>query len=222
MKIIFEMTAFWNAEINKIRGAVEYRVGQQLKDKGINQKGLFPDWVKGKVILSGLGRIHSVSLGAIGNANVPTVTVLRRGRGAPLSKRERDSLLALYKEGKETGVEIAKRFGVSPSLVTVLAKSAGLPLRRRGRRPRVEPSLAAQRILREAWQCTYAQAGARFDLSKQRIAHLVKRWRSWATVQFGRRKVKGEEIDRKQTQPRANDSVGDTFWNDVGQLTRIL
>lgn len=59
-------------------------------------------------------------------------------------------------------------------------------------------------ILLEAWTSTYSAAGVRFDLSKQRIGHLAKRWKAWAVAQFGPRNIKPGEIDEKQEQQPAD------------------
>lgn len=110
-----------------------------------------------------------------------------------LSKREVDSLLRLYQKNEQTTDELARRYGVHASLVTYLAKQAGIPLRGQGVRPRLAPSHKAQELLLEAWTTTYAEAAARFGVSKQHVGHLVKRWRAWAVAQFGPRKIKRVE-----------------------------
>jgi transposase len=127
---------------------------------------------------------------------------LRSGKGQrrKLSKREVESLLAMYRQGEKTIAEIAGCYAVHPSFVTYVAKRAGLPLRGRGRRPRVEPSPAVQEILLEAWITTYAEAAARFEMSKQRVGQLVKRWEAWTVAQLGPRKIKPDEINEEQEQ----------------------
>lgn len=112
------------------------------------------------------------------------------GRRRKLSKREVDSLLAVYRKGEKTTAEIARCHGIHPSLVTYMAKRAGLPLRGRGSRPHREPSLEAQQALLEAWTNTYTAAAARCNVTKQHIGQLVKRWKAWATTQFGPRAIK--------------------------------
>jgi len=119
---------------------------------------------------------------------------------------EIDSVLAMYRDGDETTAEIAGCYGVHPSVVTYMAKRAGLPLRGRGGRPRVQPSPEVQEILLEAWTSTYAEAGARFNVSKQRIGQLVNRWHSWAIAQFGPRKTNPDEV-KEERKPRCLDPI---------------
>ena len=125
---------------------------------------------------------------------------LRRGNGRrrKLSKREVDSLLRLYRQSERTTDELARCYGVHASLVTYLAKQAGIPLRGHGVRPRLAPSHKAQELLLEAWTTTLAEAAARFGVSKQHVGYLVKRWKNWAIAQFGQRVITCSEPRGKQ------------------------
>jgi len=126
----------------------------------------------------------------------------RRGNGRrrKLSKCEVNSLLTLYRVSEQTTDELARCYGIHASLVTYLAKRAGIPLRGQGVRPRLAPSHKAQVLLLEAWTTTYAEAATRFGVSKQHVGHLVKRWKAWAIAQFGQRKIKRVESLGSQEQ----------------------
>jgi len=131
---------------------------------------------------------------AIANSKSRPIPIRRR----KLSKGAIKSLLAMYRHTNQTTVEIARGLKIHPSLVTYLAKRAGLPLRGRGARRHVEPSREVQELLLEAWTSTYAEAAARFDVSKQHVGHLVKRWKTWAIAQFGERVITCSEPRGKQ------------------------
>jgi transposase len=122
----------------------------------------------------------------------------RKGPRRKLTDAEIETVLAMYREGEKTTAEIAGGYGIHPSVVTYMAKRAGLSLRGRGGRPRVEPSAKAQEILLEAWTTTYAEAAARFEISKQRVGQVVNRWHAWAVAQFGERKIKPDEVQEEQ------------------------
>lgn len=148
----------------------------------------------------------------------------RKGPRRKLTDAETDAVLALYREGEKTTAEIAGGYGIHPSFVTYAAKRAGLPLRGRGGRPRVEPSPVVQEILLEAWITAYAEAGARFNVSKQRVGQLVNRWCAWAVAQFGTRKIKPEEI-KEQQEPCRLDPIRPhviTFRVTDSELAKLL
>jgi transposase len=131
---------------------------------------------------------------------------LRSGKGPrrKLTDAEIETVLAMYREGEKTTAEIAEGYGIHPSIVTYMAKRAGLSLRGRGGRPRVEPSAKVQEILLEAWTTTYAEAAVRFNVSKQRVGQLVKRWHAWAVAQFGPREIKPQDVQVEQVPCPAN------------------
>ena len=78
--------------------------------------------------------------------------------------------------------EIAARYGISPATLTVRAKRAGLPLRKRGRHLLKEPTPLQKKILAFAAIHGCQQAALRFDLSKQRVNALQHRWKSWVAA----------------------------------------
>jgi hypothetical protein len=82
--------------------------------------------------------------------------------------------------------EIAARYGISPATLTVRAKQAGLPLRKRGRHPLKEPTASQKEILAVAAVHGCQGAAVRFDLSKQRVNKLQHRWKEWIAINTGR------------------------------------
>lgn len=78
--------------------------------------------------------------------------------------------------------EIAARYGISPATLTVRAKRAGLPLRKRGRWPLSAPTPHQKKILAFAAIHGCQRAALRFDLSKQRVNKLQHRWKLWMTA----------------------------------------
>lgn len=139
------------------------------------------------------------------HGKTPGQQKLRRGNGKvpKLSRANEKYLVALYEQGQTTTHQIAARFGVSASYVTNAAKRAGLTLRHRGRRPSIEPSTDVQLMLLEAWTTRYVETAARFGTSKQNIARLVKRWKPWATAEFGPRNIGSEKSGCKSAKERA-------------------
>jgi hypothetical protein len=75
--------------------------------------------------------------------------------------------------------EIAARYGISPATLTVRAKRAGLPLRKRGRHLSKEPTPLQRKILALAAVHGCQVAALRFNLSKQRVNKLQHRWNAW-------------------------------------------
>jgi hypothetical protein len=87
--------------------------------------------------------------------------------------------LADYQKGQQTTKEIAASFGVSQSTLTVWAKHAGLTLRTRGRRKLHAPTPKHRQIIKMAEVYTYEQVGKHFNMEKQAIHRIVKRWKDW-------------------------------------------
>lgn len=78
--------------------------------------------------------------------------------------------------------EIAARYGISPATLTVRAKKAGLPLRKRGRRLLKEPTAHQKKILAFATIHGCQRAALRFEMTKQRVNTLQHRWESWVAL----------------------------------------
>ena len=95
----------------------------------------------------------------------------------------------MYLESDATSKQIAKRFGVSPSTLTVWAKDLGVALRSRGRRRQDEPTSLQKQILRQAWHYTYETVARRHGMKKQSIGRLVKHWWTWGEREFGPRRI---------------------------------
>ena len=81
-----------------------------------------------------------------------------------------------YVHSSKSTAEIAARFGISLSTLTVRAKRAGLTLRKRGRWPLSEPSSVQKEILAFAAIHGGNEAALRFGISKQRVSKLQRRW----------------------------------------------
>lgn len=76
--------------------------------------------------------------------------------------------------------DIAVKYGVSPSTLTVWAKKAKVPLRGRGRDKQTQPDTRQRKILEMAEVITQAQVGKMFSgITKQRVSKIVKRWSGW-------------------------------------------
>ena len=93
------------------------------------------------------------------------------------------SALADYRRRDLTVDEIAVKHGVSSATLTVWAKKTGLPLRNRGRKKQDVPNARQMEILKLAGMYSYESVGARFNMQKQSIHRIVKRWRNWAQPQ---------------------------------------
>jgi len=83
-----------------------------------------------------------------------------------------------------TYAEIAKRLKISIATVCIWAKSLRLPPRRRGRRRQIEPSVRNQLLLRTARTISPGQAAVQFQISKQRVSRLMRRWEGWPAAQL--------------------------------------
>jgi hypothetical protein len=73
-----------------------------------------------------------------------------------------------------------------------------VPLRKRGRKPSETPTLRQVQILRAVQCSTYGEVAQHFDVSRQRIHQIVKRWRPLLPDVGQRRK----EQRRPQRQPK--------------------
>ena len=78
-----------------------------------------------------------------------------------------------------TIAEIGRRHGISGGAVSSRAARAGLPKRRRGRRPDPEPSERDRTILAALRTRGFAELGRQHRLSRQRIHGIAKRWHGW-------------------------------------------
>ena len=86
-----------------------------------------------------------------------------------------------YQKGKMIVEEIAAKHGISTATITVWAKKAGLPLRKRGRRRQEMPTERQLNIINLASVYRYDQVGAKLGLHRQSVHRIVKRWRNWAS-----------------------------------------
>jgi transposase len=75
--------------------------------------------------------------------------------------------------------EIAAKYDVSASTLTVWAKKAKIALRGRGRDKMRQPDARTREILQTAETLTLDETGKRFGMSKQRVQKIIKRWKDW-------------------------------------------
>jgi hypothetical protein len=85
--------------------------------------------------------------------------------------------LVEYMSSRETAGRIAAKYGLSPATLTNRAKKFGVLLRGRGRRAASSPNLKHSLILSLTQHLTYEEVGRKAGCSKQRIHHIVKRWK---------------------------------------------
>ncbi len=88
--------------------------------------------------------------------------------------------LSDYQRKDMTTDEIAKLHKISTATLTVWAKRAGMPLRKRGRRRQDRPTDLQLQIVKLASVYKYDQVGKQFGMHKQSVHRIVKRWRSFA------------------------------------------
>lgn len=93
------------------------------------------------------------------------------------SSTSKQQVLADYQARERTTIEIATAYNVCPATLTVWAKQAGIPLRRRGRWTSDEPSPRNKRILELTQTLTYKETGRRFGISRQGVWRIVQRWK---------------------------------------------
>ena len=96
--------------------------------------------------------------------------------GDMATDKEITEALELYRKGKLFTKDIAKKFGVSQSTITVWAKAAGIPLRVRGRNRMEQPTLRQRKIMEMAAIHDYEKVGEQFGITKQAVHRIVKRW----------------------------------------------
>jgi len=95
------------------------------------------------------------------------------------SKARIQSVLEKRALGERTSSGLAREYGISPSTISVWAQKYGFPKLQQGRRPAIKPSKRHMQILRATNSLTYEQVGAIHGVSKQRVANVVRRWRSF-------------------------------------------
>lgn len=81
-----------------------------------------------------------------------------------------------YVNGDLTVVDIAKKYQISVSELSSWLRKARISRRRRGRRPLSQPTDHSQNILVYAAARGFSSAAKRYNVSRQRISALAKRW----------------------------------------------
>jgi len=84
-----------------------------------------------------------------------------------------------YRNPALTTSEVAEKYDISPSTLTVWARKRGVPLRTRGRWPQTAPTTQQMAIVKLAQRLTCEQVGARMGMHKQSVHRILKRWRSF-------------------------------------------
>lgn len=85
-----------------------------------------------------------------------------------------------YGDASFSARDIADKYGVSMSTLTVWARKAGVKLRGRGRTKQTQPDSNTRRILEAAEVMPQEVVGRQFGgVTKQRISKILKRWQNW-------------------------------------------
>ena len=96
-----------------------------------------------------------------------------------LTPAEVEQILQDYRDTTMRVIDVSEKHQVGVSVVITLARRAGVPVRRRGRRLADHPSEFQQKILEAARNETLESVGQRFGRTRQRVAQICKRWSSW-------------------------------------------
>jgi len=129
----------------------------------------------------------------------------QRNRPATIAEEARENItplnpqfliaMAECRSNKFKNVELAARHSVSPATITYWMKKAGIPPRRRGRRQLEEPNDLHRKIIELSQNMTGAEIARRFDVSRQRVNNVLRRW-----SQF-----RPNRINRGQSLPSQDD-----------------
>ena len=92
--------------------------------------------------------------------------------------------LAQRKAGQITTAAIIARFGVTASVISTWAHQLGMQPLKRGRKTAVAPSQRHLQILMAVRSDTYERVGARYNISKQRVFSIVRRWKNFPLPQL--------------------------------------
>lgn len=117
-----------------------------------------------------------------------------------------EQMLTAYAAGEKTLEEIGKEFGVSPSTVSLLAQSRGLPHRKRGRRTMTKPTPEQEVILKLAQTESYESVGQKFGLAKERIGNLMVRWYGPSPKLRAKNGMAWPDCPRRGLNPSTTDS----------------
>ena|SRR5579864_8598908 len=81
-----------------------------------------------------------------------------------------------YRNSKLKVVEIAQKYKISVQVLSAWIDASGVPRRSRGRLPAVNPSAHSKRVLDYAVAYGFSKAAKHFNISKQAVSSLAKRW----------------------------------------------
>ncbi len=84
-----------------------------------------------------------------------------------------------YRDDTVRVIDVSEKHRIGVGVVIALARRAGIPIRRRGRRSAARPSEFQLKILEAARTETLESVGQRFGRTRQRVAQICNRWSSW-------------------------------------------
>jgi hypothetical protein len=96
-----------------------------------------------------------------------------------LASAEIEQILRDYRDDSVRVVDVAEKHRVGVDVVIAIARGAGIPVRRRGRRSAAHPSEFQLKILEAARTETLESVGQCFGRTRQRVAQICNRWSSW-------------------------------------------
>jgi hypothetical protein len=96
-----------------------------------------------------------------------------------LTPAEVEQILQDYRNDTMRVVDVSEKHQVEIGAVIGLARRAGIPVRRRGRKSSAYPSEFQQKILEAARNETLESVGRRFGRTRQRVAQICKCWSTW-------------------------------------------
>jgi hypothetical protein len=96
-----------------------------------------------------------------------------------LTSAEIEQIVDDYRDDSLRVIDVAEKHRVGVDVVIAIARRAGVPVRRRGRRSAAHPSEFQLKILEAARSETLESVGQRFGRTRQRVAQICNRWSSW-------------------------------------------
>jgi transposase-like protein len=142
-----------------------------------------------------------------------------------LNNHVKTRALADYLDPDQKVVDIAKRHDIAVSKLSNWIREENVPRRHRGLRRLVEPSARAQQILAYAGTHGFSNAASYFNVSKQLVSSLAKRWntRSPNCSKVSQPKaVTSTESKQKDRRPKREIVVTFRLRKDELSLVRAL
>jgi hypothetical protein len=115
------------------------------------------------------------------------------------------SALIAYLTSITLSKDIAREHGFTAGALSYWARKFGLPVRRRGRRPLLQPTSAGRRILELVRAHGIAETARRVGVSKQRVSQIARRWKEYLPVRpLSARTVGKNEREEGPTRKKEN------------------